>query len=82
MQPQDVTSTSTAGEALENRIEPEASTSAVTLENGHNKEDPSISQVQQSPKPSRPWGLAEYGIPPPPTDILPDPAVEVGVQKL
>jgi hypothetical protein len=79
MQAQEVTSTSTAEEVLEDRIEPQASTSAVTLENGHHEDDAAVPRVQQSVKPSKPWGLAEYGIPPPPADILPDPAVEVSV---
>jgi len=52
--------------------EPQASTSAVTLDNGLDTVKPQSVQL-----PRRPWGLADYGIPPPPSDILPDPAVEV-----
>jgi hypothetical protein len=56
--------------------EPQASTSALTFEDGDQPTpDESISNSIQAP--TRPWGLAEYGIPPPPSDLQPDPAVEV-----
>lgn len=58
------------------REQPQASTSAVTLDNGH-EEASKASVLELRSRPKKPWGLAEYGIRPPPADLLPDPAVEV-----
>lgn len=79
MQPATV-SVSAGEEALLDRIEPQASTSAVAFENGqsHDAVHNVTAQSESPTKPSRSWGLAEYGIPCPSTDLLPDPAVEVG----
>ncbi|KAK9898651.1 hypothetical protein P389DRAFT_36676 [Cystobasidium minutum MCA 4210] len=60
-----------------NDEEPRASTSAVTLEAVNGKEPSSTSNgAPAQVRPPKPWGLAEYGIPPPPADLQPDPAVE------
>lgn len=60
---------------------PQASTSAVTLDNGH-QSSISATALPVPLQPSKPWGLADYGIPPPPTDLLPDPAVEVSFWEM
>lgn len=63
------------------REEPQASTSAVTLDDSEVDSGITNSNIGNGPppQPSKPWGLAEYGIPPPPADLQPDPAVEVSI---
>lgn len=77
MQPSETVTSSIGEETLLDRIEPQASTSALRLENGHDVLHDSTSYAEASVKPPKPWGLAEYGIPAPPSDLQPDPAVEV-----